>query len=114
MKNTLNVYRKNTAIITLQVCDYQFTSGDTIYFTVKVKPDNDSTDDSALIKTNWIVGTDVEVENGQLQLELTPTQTDIAFGQYFYDIKLISAANDAEQTLITGDINILDVATLRA
>lgn len=114
MKNTLNFYRKNTAVITLQICDYQFTDGDTVYFTVKLSPDNDQNDDSALIKTNWVVGEDLQVnEDGQLALTLDPTQTDIDFGQYFYDIKLISAANEAEQTLITGDLNILDVATLR-
>ena len=32
MANPLKFYRKNTCTIILDVCDYQFHDGDTIYF----------------------------------------------------------------------------------
>lgn len=115
MENVLKFYRKNTSVIILDVCDYQFNDGDTIYFTVKVKPDNDSDDSDALIKTSWTVGTDVTVNSdNNLELTLSANQTDIDFGTYFYDIKLVSVQEpEAESTLVTGNITIMDVATLR-
>ena len=114
MKNVLNFYRKNTSTIILDVCDYQFNNGDTIYFTVKVAADDDQTDSDALIKTSWIVGTDVELsDDGTLELVLTAAETDIDYGQYFYDLKLVEVEDTAENTLLTGNINILPVATLR-
>ena len=115
MQNQLKFYRKNTSVIILDVCDYQFNSGDTLYFTVKIKPDNDQDDSSALIKTSWTVGTDVDVtEDNKLELTLSATQTDIDFGDYFYDIKLVSVQEpEAESTLVTGNISVMDVATLR-
>lgn len=117
MQNLLKFYRKNTSVIQVDACDYQFNTGDTLYFTVKTAPDNDQSDSSALIKTNWVVGTDVEPDpyTNALELTLTEEQTDIDFGQYFYDIKLVAAGdNGPGTTLVTGDINIMDVATLRA
>ena len=114
MQNVLNFYRKNTATIILDVCDYQFNDGDTIYFTVKTAPDSDQTDEDALIKSDWTVGTDVNVDdNGNLELGLTATETDIDYGTYFYDLKLVENGDTAENTLITGNLNILPVATLR-
>lgn len=113
-QNILRYYRKNTATIVLQVCDYQFNDGDTIYFTVKNAPDSDQTDNDALIKSDWTVGTDVNLtEQGTLELGLTATETDIDYGTYFYDLKIVSAENGAESTLITGALQIMDVATLR-
>lgn len=113
MANPLKFYRKNTCTILLDVCDYQFTNGDTIYFTVKTAPDSDQDDSDALIKANWVYGTDVTMdENGTVQLILTATQTNIAFGDYFYDLKIVSGSG-SESTLVTGDITIMDVATLR-
>lgn len=113
--NELRCYRKNTFTILLDVCDYTFSDGDKVYFTVKTKPDNDTTDDDALIKTDWTYGTDCSLNsNGQLELTLTATQTDIAFGDYFYDLKLVSTTdNTPEETLVTGTFSCLDVATLR-
>ena len=113
MQNVLQFYRKNTATIIVEVCDYQFQNGDTIYFTVKVKPDSDQTDSSALIKSNWTVGTDVTPdEEGKLNLTLDAEQTDINYGDYFYDLKIVSE-DESESTLITGTLTIMDVATLR-
>lgn len=115
MQNLLKFYRKNTSVIILDVCDYQFNDGDTLYFTVKTAPDNDETDSDALIKTSWTVGTDVTVDSeNKLELTLSANQTDIDFGDYFYDIKLVSVQEpEAESTLVTGTITIMDVATLR-
>lgn len=115
MQNLLKFYRKNTSVIILEACDYQFNDGDTLYFTVKIKPDNDATDSDALIKISWTVGTDVTVnDENQLELTLSATQTDIDFGDYFYDIKIVSVQEpESETTLVTGNITIMDVATLR-
>lgn len=115
MANPLKFYRKNTCTILLNVCDYQFNAGDTIYFTVKTAPDSDQDDSDALIKANWVYGTDVEPEeDGTLQLILTATQTNIPFGDYFYDIKIVTAEDpSSESTLVTGDFTVMDVATLR-
>lgn len=116
MANPLKFYRKNTCTIILDVCDYTFHDGDTIYCTVKTAPDSSQDDATALLKANWVYGTDVEPdENGSLQLILTAEQTDIDYGDYFYDLKLVTAEDpSAELTLVTGDFTIMDVATLRA
>lgn len=115
MANPLKFYRKNTCTIFLDVCDYQFYDGDTIYFTVKEAPDSDQDDSDALIKTNWVYGTDVEPdENGTLPLILTASETDIDYGTYFYDLKIVTAESpSAESTLVTGEFTVMDVATLR-
>lgn len=113
MANPLNFYRKNTCTILLDLCDYEFNTGDTIYFTVKTAPDSDQSDNDALIKTNWTYGTDVVPDdNGTLELVVSATDTNIDYGTYFYDLKMVSADGN-ETTLLTGDITIMDVATLR-
>lgn len=113
MANPLKFYRKNTCTILLDVCDYQFHDNDDIYFTVKTKPDSVEDDADALIKTHWVYGTDVTAdENGTINLILTATETNIPYGQYFYDLKIVSS-DGSESTLVTGDITIMEVATLR-
>lgn len=114
MQNVLNFYRKNTSVISISVCDYQFNTGDTIYFTVKTAPDSSQNDSTALIKADWTIGTDANInDDGTIDLKLSADATDIAYGQYFYDLKLVSVDDTAENTLVTGNLNILDVATLR-
>ena len=116
MANPLKFYRKNTCTIILSVCDFTFHDGDTIYFTVKVKPDSDQDDSDALIKENWVYGTDVTANSdGDLELVITADKTDIAYGTYFYDIKLVTDSQSpaAENTLATGEFTIMDVANLR-
>ena len=114
MANPLKFHRKNTCTIILDMCDYNWDNGDTIYFTVKTKADSDQTDSDALITANWVYGTDVTAnEDGYLELILTPAETNIDYGTYFYDLKLVEASTGTEETLTTGDIEILDVATLR-
>ena len=84
-----------------------------LYFTVKVKPDNDQTDADALVAKKWTVGTDAEYDDdGYLNLALDETETDIDFGDYVYDIKLVT--DTVRDTLVFGPLKILPVSTLRA
>ena len=45
------------------------------------------------------------------ELALTEANTNIAFGDYFYDIKLKNS--EVADTLVAGELKILPVATLR-
>lgn len=113
MLQPLVIPQKNTQTLYIKSDDYTFHDGDEIYFTVKAKPDNDQTDADALITKNWTVGTDAEYDNdGYLNLNLTENETDIDFGDYVYDIKLVNSS--VAETLIFGDLKILPVATLRS
>lgn len=105
--------RKNSQILYIKDDSYEFQNGDELYFTVKIKPDDDATDNDALIKKNWTVGTDAEYDDeGYLNLALTETDTNIAFGNYFYDIKLVN--DEVAETIAVGPLQIVPVATLRA
>lgn len=113
MLQPLVIPQKNTQILYIKSEDYTFVPGDTLYFTVKPKPDNDQTDADALIAKSWGVGTDAEYDSdGYLNLNLAESDTDIDFGDYVYDIKLVNS--DAAETLVYGDLKILPVATLRS
>ena len=113
MLQPLVIPQKNTQTLYIKSDDYTFQTGDEIYFTVKAKPDNDQTDADALITKNWTVGTDAEYDNdGYLNLNLTENETDIDFGDYVYDIKLVNSS--VAETLIFGELKILPVATLRS
>ena len=113
MLQPLVIPQKNTQILYIKSEDYTFQTGDTLYFTVKAQPDNDNTDSDALISTSWTVGTDAEYDSdGYLNLALTENETDIDFGDYVYDIKLVNS--DVAETLVFGDLKILPVATLRS
>lgn len=113
MLQPLVIPQKNTQILYIKSEDYTFQTGDTLYFTVKAQPDNDNTDSEALISTSWTVGTDAEYDSdGYLNLALTENETDIDFGDYVYDIKLVNS--DVAETLVFGDLKILPVATLRS
>ena len=109
----LAIPQKNTQTLFIKSDDYTFEDGDMLYFTVKNKPDNDNTDDGALIKKSWTVGTDALYDDdGYLELNLSETDTDIDFGDYVYDIKLVNAT--VGETLVFGELKILPVATLRS
>lgn len=113
MLQPLVIPQKNSQILYIRSDDYTFETGDVLYFTVKPKPDNDTSDNDALIKKSWTVGTDASYDSeGYLDLALSETDTNIDFGDYVYDIKLV---NDAvAETLIFGELKILPVATLRS
>lgn len=109
----LAIPQKNTQTLYIKSDDYTFENGDTLYFTVKRQPDNDDTDDDALIKKSWVVGTEALYDDdGYLNLNLSETDTNIDFGDYVYDIKLI--ATGVAETLVFGNLTILPVATLRS
>lgn len=109
----LAIPQKNTQTLYVKSDDYTFVTGDTLYFTVKPKPDNDNTDASALISKYWTVGTDASYDDdGYLNLNLSENETDIDFGDYVYDIKLVNAS--VAETLVFGELKILPVSTLRA
>lgn len=113
MLQPLVIPQKNTQTLYIKSDDYTFQDGDEVYFTVKTKPDNDQTDADALITKNWTVGTDAEYDDdGYLNLNLTENETDIDFGDYVYDIKLVNSS--VAETLIFGELKILPVATLRS
>ena len=113
MLQPLVIPQKNTQTLYIKSEDYTFQTDDVLYFTVKTKPDNDNTDSEALISTSWTVGTDAEYDSdGYLNLNLTENETDIDFGDYVYDIKLVNS--DVAETLVFGDLKILPVATLRS
>ena len=108
----LLIPQKNTNILQVKSDQYTFQPGDHIYFTVKTEPDNDQTDADALAKVDWIVGTDADYDNeGYLALPLSETDTDIDFGTYIYDIKLVN--DEVKTTIVVGQVQILPVATLR-
>lgn len=109
----LLIPQKNTNIIQIKADQYTFQPGDELYFTIKPEPDNDDTDANALCKVKWTVGTDAEYDNeGYLALALSESDTNIDFGDYFYDIKLVN--DEVKCTLVVGQVKILPVATLRA
>lgn len=109
----LAIPQKNTQTLYIKSDDYTFATGDVLYFTVKAQPDNDQTDTDALVTKSWTVGTDAEYDSdGYLNLNLAETDTDIDFGDYVYDIKLVNS--EVAETLIFGDLKILPVATLRS
>lgn len=109
----LVIPQKNTQTLYIKSEDYTFQPGDELYFTVKTKPDNDQTDGDALITKSWTVGTDAEYDSdGYLNLNLAETDTDIDFGDYVYDIKLVNS--EVAETLVFGELKILPVATLRS
>ena len=113
MLQPLVIPQKNTQTLYIKSDDYTFQTGDEIYITGKAKPDNDQTDADALITKNWTVGTDAEYDDdGYLNLNLTENETDIDFGDYVYDIKLVNSS--VAETLIFGELKILPVATLRS
>lgn len=107
----LMIPRKTTFNIQIE-SNYTFKNGDTIYMTVKVKPDDDTTDDDALLKKDWAFGADCNYDNeGCLLLPLDETDTNIDAGNYTYDIKLVNST--VKDIIVFGPLVILPVDTLR-
>ena len=107
----LMIPRKTTFNIQID-SNYTFKTGDTLYMTIKVKPDDDTTDNDALLKKQWAFGTDCNYDNeGCLLLPLDETDTNIDAGNYTYDIKLTNAT--VKDIIVFGPLVILPVDTLR-
>lgn len=110
----LFIPQKNTYNIQIE-SDYTYEDGDKFYFTIKTVPDNDYTDNDALLAKDWIYGTTCELDNeGYLSLPLTETDTSIDFGEYYYDIKMLNADDTTGVTIAFGKVIIAPVNTLRA
>ena len=68
-------------------------TGATVYFTIKsAEFDSDADDSDALIKKDVTVHTDAE--SGETEITLSPTDTNVVPGDYFYDIKVKEADGD--------------------
>ena len=84
-------------------------TGSTVFFTVKAKLQD--TDAEALITQD--VTSHSDPTNGITIITLTDTQTDIAPGNYFYDIKLKDSGGLIKQ-VTSADFKILDRVTIRS
>jgi hypothetical protein len=97
---SLSVYRGDTKTVTATFTQdgsaYDLT-GYTCYFTVKNKPDADNTDSEALIQKEVTNA----VGDGIVTFDLTSSDTQVAEGEYFYNIRII----DAGGNLITSTAN---------
>ena len=62
-------------------------SGWSIYFTVKTDWNDD--DSSSILSKNVLIPTNSDSQAGIAYLPLTSSDTNIAVGEYYYDIKLI-------------------------
>lgn len=110
----LFIPQKNTYNLEIE-SDYTYQNGDKFYFTIKTQPDNDYTDNDALLTKDWTFGTDCELDNdGYLCLPLTESDTSIDFGEYYYDIKMLNAGSTTGVTIAFGKVIIAPVSTLRA
>jgi len=79
-----------------------------IYFTAKIKYKD--SDDLAVIKKDITIHS--EPENGKTKIILTPTDTDIDPGSYYYDIQVKRAA-ESILTVLMGKIKIITDITRR-
>lgn len=111
----LIIPQKNTYNLAIET-SYTPQDGDKFYFTIKTTPDNDYTDDKAVLKKDWTFGTDCEIDNeGYILLPLSETDTSIDYGKYYYDIKLVtSGATTGTSVVPIGIVIIAPVTTLRA
>jgi len=106
----ISIYRENTVNISLSFTGVDLT-GATVYFTVKPTIDADSSDSTALISKDVTSHTDAVA--GQTTITLTPTDTDVAPGDYGYDIKLKKSTGE-QSTVEVGKFTVKGVYTLRA
>ena len=111
----LIIPQKNTYNLAIET-SYTPQDGDKFYFTIKTTPDNDYTDDKAVLKKDWTFGTDCEIDNeGYLLLPLSETDTSIDYGKYYYDIKLVTSCVTTGTSVVPiGIVIIAPVTTLRA
>ncbi|HAG52305.1 MAG TPA: hypothetical protein DCL21_00790 [Alphaproteobacteria bacterium] len=77
---------KDSGGVGIDITGYKF------YFTVKKCNDNVKDDSSAVIQKDITVFSDPT--NGKFMLDLTPTETDIAPAEYYYDIQYKTASGD--------------------
>lgn len=93
----ITVYRKSDFDITFNYKNnddsVRTLSGATVYFTVKTSSyDNDADDSEAIIAKDVTSHTDAS--NGITAIELTDDDTNIAPGNYFYDVVVVESNGD--------------------
>lgn len=71
---------------------YTLPEGTIVLFTVKRKDDDSPNDDNALIKKDWTGSA----------WSLTPTDTDIAAGEYLWDLKIVNAPQGLDRNTDAG------------
>lgn len=77
-------------------------TSNTCYFTVKINKDD--TDATALIAKSWTSHTDATA--GITSLELTTTESNIAVGRYFYELKR-KDSNSKIYSCLTGELEVV-------
>ena len=83
-------------------------SGWSVYFTVKESLED--TDVNAIISKNVVFPSDATSVAGIGYLPLTSTETDVALGNFYYDMKLVDG--DSRETFLRGKYNIIPTARL--
>lgn len=109
MASNITFYKENTVTINLTFDGVDLT-GATVYFTVKEEFDEDADDSTALIQKDITSHTDAT--GGETAVVLSPADTDVAAGKYYYDIKLKKADN-TQTTIQLGRCTIKDAVTNR-
>ena len=96
----LEIYIKDAKAYLLYFKDETGTAiditGDTIFFTVKINKTD--SDDDALIKKD--ITTHTDPTEGESQISLSTTDTTIAAGEYYFDIKRLHGSNI--NTIVNG------------
>ena len=110
----LILYRGDTKTITVTLKDNEGDpvdiTGDTIYFTIKTSIDDVVDDSTALVKKD--ITTHSDPTNGVSVIQLSPTDTNIKPGNYFFDIQ-IKRVSGQVITLINDKIRVLGDVTRR-
>ena len=83
-------------------------TGATIFFTIKTKPSD--TDDNAILQKTITTLTDAS--NGEAEIELSPTDTNLIVGNYLYDIAIKNSDGDIF-TVLEGNICVMQDITIR-
>lgn len=89
-KKRMKVVKGDTAIFNIGINNYKFVEGDKVYFTVKK-----SVDDTR----NAIQKVITEFEENQAKIFLCKEDTNIAAGEYLYDIQC-SLSNGIVDTIV--------------
>lgn len=85
-------------------------TGSTIMFTVRASK-SDTDDDNALIQKD--VTTHSDPTSGKTTINLLKTDTDVATGDYYYDVQYVDTENKVK-TLVIGKISIVQDVTKRS
>lgn len=104
--NVLNIFRGDSKTFSLTFKDSEDNpkdiTGAIIYFTAKLQT-TDSDEDAAI---QVIQTTHTDPTNGKSSLSLTPDDTDINPGRYYYDFQLVEA-DGSVTTLVVDKLSIL-------